>query len=154
MKNEIKHTAHSSYRCEYHIVFAPKYRRKVIDEFSGLIKLNVEDNSANFYIFLTIVSDCMTGTCGADHNITGAYRVFCAVVVVECFTLHQVEQLAVRFVYMVANAAAGLQGDVGKQAAFVIEFRGGCKIGQLNGAISAAHILAIFLFAFCCFSDH
>ena len=23
MKNEIKHTAHSTYRCEYHIVFAP-----------------------------------------------------------------------------------------------------------------------------------
>lgn len=30
MKNEVKHTAHSSYRCEYHIVFAPKYRRKVV----------------------------------------------------------------------------------------------------------------------------
>ena len=30
MKNEVKHTAHSSYRCEYHIVFAPKYRRKAI----------------------------------------------------------------------------------------------------------------------------
>ena len=30
MKNEGKHTSHSSYRCEYHIVFAPKYRRKVI----------------------------------------------------------------------------------------------------------------------------
>ena len=30
MKNETKHTAHSSYRCEYHIVFAPKFRRKVI----------------------------------------------------------------------------------------------------------------------------
>ena len=30
MKNEVKTTAHSSYRCEYHIVFAPKYRRKVI----------------------------------------------------------------------------------------------------------------------------
>ena len=28
MKNEIKSTAHSKYRCEYHIVFAPKYRRK------------------------------------------------------------------------------------------------------------------------------
>ena len=28
--NEIKHTAHSSYRCQYHIVFAPKYRRKAI----------------------------------------------------------------------------------------------------------------------------
>lgn len=30
MKNEIKSTAHSKYRCEYHIVFAPKYRRKKI----------------------------------------------------------------------------------------------------------------------------
>ena len=30
IKNDVKHTAHSSYRCEYHIVFAPKYRRKVI----------------------------------------------------------------------------------------------------------------------------
>ena len=30
MKNEIKHLSHSSYRCLYHIVFAPKYRRKVI----------------------------------------------------------------------------------------------------------------------------
>ena len=30
MKNELKTTAHSSYRCEYHIVFAPKYRRKII----------------------------------------------------------------------------------------------------------------------------
>ena len=28
--NERKHTAHSSYRCQYHIVFAPKYRRKEI----------------------------------------------------------------------------------------------------------------------------
>ena len=30
MKNEIKKTADSMYRCQYHIVFAPKYRRKVI----------------------------------------------------------------------------------------------------------------------------
>ena len=30
MKNEIKSTAHSKYRCQFHIVFAPKYRRKVI----------------------------------------------------------------------------------------------------------------------------
>ena len=27
---EIKSTAHSKYRCQYHIVFAPKYRRKEI----------------------------------------------------------------------------------------------------------------------------
>ena len=30
MKNEIKHLSHSTYRCQYHIVFAPKYSRKVI----------------------------------------------------------------------------------------------------------------------------
>ena len=30
MKNEILHQSHSSYRCQYHIVFAPKYRRKEI----------------------------------------------------------------------------------------------------------------------------
>ncbi len=29
-KNEVKSSAHSKYRCQYHIVFAPKYRRKVI----------------------------------------------------------------------------------------------------------------------------
>ena len=32
MKNEIRSTAHSKYRCEYHIVFAPKYRRQIIYE--------------------------------------------------------------------------------------------------------------------------
>ena len=30
MKNEIKSSAHSKWRCQYHIVFAPKYRRKAI----------------------------------------------------------------------------------------------------------------------------
>lgn len=30
MKNEIKTLSHSTYRCEYHRVFAPKYRRKEI----------------------------------------------------------------------------------------------------------------------------
>ncbi len=30
MKNEVKSLSHSKYRCQYHIVFAPKYRRKVI----------------------------------------------------------------------------------------------------------------------------
>lgn len=38
MKNEIKHTAHSTYRCEYHIVFAPKYRRK---EIYGQLKADI-----------------------------------------------------------------------------------------------------------------
>ena len=38
MKNELKHTSHSTYRCEYHIVFAPKYRRK---EIYGKIKKDI-----------------------------------------------------------------------------------------------------------------
>ena len=36
--NEIRHTAHSSYRCQYHIVFAPKYRRK---EIYGALKKDI-----------------------------------------------------------------------------------------------------------------
>ena len=36
--NEIRHTAHSSYRCQYHIVFAPKYRRK---EIYGTLKRDI-----------------------------------------------------------------------------------------------------------------
>ena len=28
--NEIRSSSHSRYRCQYHIVFAPKYRRKEI----------------------------------------------------------------------------------------------------------------------------
>ena len=39
-KNEIKSTAHSKYRCEYHIVFAPKYRRR---EIYGQLKKDIGD---------------------------------------------------------------------------------------------------------------
>lgn len=36
--NEIKTLSHSTYRCQYHIVFAPKYRRK---EIYGKIKKDI-----------------------------------------------------------------------------------------------------------------
>ena len=36
--NDIKTLAHSTYRCQYHIVFAPKYRRQII---YGKIKKDV-----------------------------------------------------------------------------------------------------------------
>ena len=36
--NEIKSSAHSKYRCQYHIVFAPKYRRR---EIYGEIKKDI-----------------------------------------------------------------------------------------------------------------
>lgn len=36
--NEIKSSVHSKYRCQYHIVCAPKYRRK---EFYGKLKIDI-----------------------------------------------------------------------------------------------------------------
>ena len=38
--NEIKTLSHSTYRCQYHIVFAPKYRRK---EIYGKLKKDIGD---------------------------------------------------------------------------------------------------------------
>ena len=29
-KNELRHGAHTTWRCQYHLVFAPKFRRKAI----------------------------------------------------------------------------------------------------------------------------
>ena len=37
-KNTVNHSAHSTWRCQYHIVFAPKYRRNVID---GQLKADI-----------------------------------------------------------------------------------------------------------------
>ena len=47
VNNEIKSTAHSKYRCQYHIVFAPKYRRK---EIYGKLKKVSEQYSGNCVI--------------------------------------------------------------------------------------------------------
>lgn len=38
--NEIKTLSHSTYRCQYHIVFAPKYRRK---EIYGKLKKDIRE---------------------------------------------------------------------------------------------------------------
>ena len=47
-KNEIKSLAHSKYRCQYHIVFAPKYRRQEIyGQIIGTDAHPVFKNSAN-----------------------------------------------------------------------------------------------------------
>ena len=37
-KNRLNHSVHSTWRCQYHIVFAPKYRRKAI---YGELKLDI-----------------------------------------------------------------------------------------------------------------
>lgn len=38
--NEIRSTSHSKYRCQYHIVFAPKFRRK---EIYGKLRKDIEE---------------------------------------------------------------------------------------------------------------
>ena len=43
--NEIKSTAHSKYRCQNHIVFAPKYRRK---EIYGTLKKDIGKYCENY----------------------------------------------------------------------------------------------------------
>ena len=45
MKNEIQHLSHSSYRCQYHIVFAPKYRRK---EIYGKLRADIGEIIRNY----------------------------------------------------------------------------------------------------------
>ena len=42
MKNEVKHTAYSSYQCEYCVVFVPKYHRKVI--YKAVRRGNIRDH--------------------------------------------------------------------------------------------------------------
>ena len=45
-KNDIRSTAHSKYRCQYHIVFAPKYRRK---EIYGKLKKDIGEILRKLY---------------------------------------------------------------------------------------------------------
>ena len=39
-RNDINHSAHFTWRCQYHIVFAPKFRRKAI---YGILKADIEN---------------------------------------------------------------------------------------------------------------
>ena len=39
VKKEVKRTARSSCKCEYHIVFAPKYRRSMLDHIYMLVSI-------------------------------------------------------------------------------------------------------------------
>ena len=52
MKNEIKSTVHSKYRCEYHIVFAPKYRRK---EIYGQLKRDIGEILRKLCVLMGVV---------------------------------------------------------------------------------------------------
>ena len=63
MQDDIKSLSHSKWRCKYHIVFAPKYRRQVI---YGKIKANIgkilrELSDMNDQISLKEFTDPFTG---------------------------------------------------------------------------------------------
>ena len=96
----------------------------------------------------------MTGTCGADHHIAGAADTLGAVIIVKDLALDHIEQFALVFVHMEANTAAGLQRDIGKQTALVVQFFRGREAGDLHDAIAATHLFIVHLLAVCCFSDH
>ena len=117
-------------------------------------RAGVDDNGAELGVDLADVGNGMAGTGGAEHDIAGAEGALDAVVVVQDLTHHQVEQLAVCHMAVVADAAAGLQGDVGEEPALVVQLLGGCEVGDLDGAVAATHVLTVFLVAICCFSDH
>ena len=53
MKNEINKTAHSTYRCEYHIVFAPKYRRQIV--YGQIKKVDEDYKSMEIKVYLSYV---------------------------------------------------------------------------------------------------
>ena len=68
-RNEIKSTSHSRYRCQYHIVLAPKNRRKGI---YGQLKKRDRRNPAE----IVQAKECRTtgsrGVC-RSHTYAGAY---------------------------------------------------------------------------------
>ena len=62
MKNDINSLSHSSWRCKYHIVFAPKYRRQVI---YGKIKADIGKILRELCERKKV--NIVEAECGADH---------------------------------------------------------------------------------------
>ncbi len=83
----------------------------------------------------------MSAACGGYGNIACTKHGFCAVVVVGCGTLYNIKQLAVGFMDVVTDAAAGLEYELAKKPALVVKFFGGNKACYGNGTIAAAHVL-------------
>ena len=118
------------------------------------IKSGVDDESDKLNNLVGIVCNGVTGAGGADGDIAGGDDLFFACITVDSGALDYVEQLGILLVDMVADAAAGVKGDLAEEAALVVEFFCVAEIGDLDGAVTFAHFLAVFYFAFFCFSDH
>ena len=114
----------------------------------------VDDESNELYNLVRVVCDGVTGTGGADGDIAGGDDLLFACITVYSGALDYVEQLGVLLVYMVADAAAGVKSDLTEETALIVELFCVAEIGDLDSAVAFAHFLAVFYFAFFCFSDH
>lgn len=57
--------------------------------------------------------------------------------------------------YMITNAAAGIQCDLGKQSALAAELvRAGDEICELDSAVTVTHMFAILNLTFISLADH
>ena len=82
-KLEIKSTAHSRYRCQYHIVFAPKYRRK---EIYGQLKKRYRRNHQDIVQAKGCGNNRGRGMC-RSYTYAGKYPT-----VFECSTIYGFSQ--------------------------------------------------------------
>lgn len=114
----------------------------------------IDDESDKLNNFVGVICDGVAGAGGADGNITSGDDLFFACITVYSGALDYVEQLGVLLVYMVADAAAGVKGDLAEETALVVKLCCVAEIGDLDGAVAFAHFLAVLYFAFFCFSDH
>ena len=114
----------------------------------------VDDESDELYNFVRIVCDGVAGAGGADGDIASGDDLFFACITVYSGALDYVEQLGVLLVDVVADAAAGVKGDLAEEAALFVKLCCVAEIGDLDSAVAFAHFFAVFYLAFFCFSDH
>ena len=114
----------------------------------------VDDESDKLNDFIGVVCNGVAGAGGADGNIAGGDDLFFACIAVNSSALDYLEQLGVLLMDMVADAAAGVKGDFAEETALIVKLCCVAEIGDLDGAVAFAHFLAVFYFAFFCFSDH
>ena len=66
MKDDIQSLAHSKWRCKYHIVFAPKYRRQII---YGKIKADVGKTYENWDTYSISYYADQWWACGLNKGV-------------------------------------------------------------------------------------
>ena len=102
-----------------------------------------------------MVGNSVTCAGRADGDVARCHSDGLTVVIIFCSSLHNIEELAVLFVDMPADAASRLQGDFREQAAFVVQlFGSGNKVGDFHGAFPVPHVFPVFNTTFISASDH